>query len=325
MKVFVTGATGFIGRRLVDRLLSEDCEVTALVRGPDHRLPASVAIARGDVLTPESFAAAGEGCSRLFHLAALVSFDLERREELEQVNAIGTRNILTASRRWGVERQVVVSSAITLGLSSSADRILDEGVTADPRQAARNPYMASKLAAERIALEPINGASDVVVVNPTTVYGPGDASLNSGTVIGKVAESKILPVPSGGGNVVDVDDVVDGILAASERGVAGRRYVLGGQNLRFAEIFSTIAEVLGRQPLFVPVPRWTRPLFSTAAVVLGAATGGRFLTRQLVEDLFAFKFYSNAAARDELGWQPRYAFADSVQRAWAFYRRNGLL
>ncbi len=322
MKVFVTGATGFIGRRLVDRLLADGREVAALVRGDDHGLPGAVAAVRGDLLAPESFADAGAGCARAFHLAALVSFDPRRRDELLRVNAAGTAGVLEAARRWGVERTVVASSAITLGLSSSAERILDEETTADRRQAARNPYMASKLAAEEVALA---AAGEVVVVNPTTVYGPGDTSLNSGTLIRKVARSSVLPVPPGGGNVVDVDDVVDGLLAAGERGTAGRRYVLGGENLRFAEIFATVAGVVGHRPRFVPLPRRTRPLFAAAAGVLGKVTGGRFLTPQLVGDLFDFKFASSARAGAELGWRPRYTFAASVRRAWAFYRHNGLL
>ncbi len=323
---FVTGATGFIGRRLVDRLLVEGHEVVALVRHDQHGLPSSVRTVRGDILVPESLTEAGVGCSHVFHLAASVSFDPKQRAELERVNATGTQHLLEAANTWRAQRTVVVSSAITLGLSSTSDRILDEETTADAQQASRNPYMASKLAAEVIALAPtVDGASDVVVVNPTTVYGPGDTSLNSGTLIGKVANGKVLPVPSGGGNVVDVDDVVRGILAASKRGVGGRRYVLGAENLSFAEIFDTVAKVVGKRPLMVPVPQWTRPLFGAAAGVLGAVTGGRFLTPQLIEDLFSFKYYSHARAQAELGWQPSYTFAESVQRAWAFYREQGLL
>ncbi|MEM7585051.1 MAG: hypothetical protein AAF560_16775, partial [Acidobacteriota bacterium] len=137
--------------------------------------------------------------------------------------------------------------------------------------------------------------------------------------------SKLLPVPSGGGNVIDVDDVVTGIIAAAERGAPGQRYVLGSENLRFAEIIDTVARVIDRRPLRVPVPRWSRPLFGAAAGVLGAVTGGRFLTPQLIEDLFSFKFYSPARAAAELGWKPSYTFAESVQRAWDFYREHRLL
>ncbi len=317
MNVFVTGATGFIGRRLVRRLVDDGHSVRVLVRGVADGLPSAVETVRGDLLD-DSLGGAGEGCERLYHLAALVTFDSRLRADLLAVNGEGTVRLLAAAERWGVERTVVVSSACTLGLSDAAERVLDESSPLDPRLAARNPYLESKLAAERAA----RGA---VVVNPTTCYGPGDRSLNSGTLVKKVAEGSVLPVPPGGSNVVDVDDVVEGILLAGDRGRVGERYVLGGSNLAFAEIMETIAEAVGRRPRWVPVPRASRPLFGAAAWMLGKLTGSRFLTPQIVEDLFAFKYYSSDKARRELGYAPRFTFAESVGRAWKFYTENGLM
>jgi dihydroflavonol-4-reductase len=258
----------------------------------------------------------------VYHLAAAISFDPRRRAELVAVNAQGTAHVLAAARTWGA-RTVVVSSACTLGVSTAANRILDEDAAVVPALADRNPYMASKLGAETAAREAAGG-QDVVVVNPTTVYGPGDDSLNSGTLVTQLARSWIVPVPPGGTNVVDVDDVVDGILCAADRGGRGRRYVLGGENLTFAEVFRTVARVVGRRPRFVPVPRSSELLLSVAARIAGPLTGSRFLTPQIVEDLFRYKHYSSARACRELGWSPRFRFPDSVSRAWAYYRARGL-
>jgi len=325
VKAFVTGATGFIGSRLVELLVGHGHEVVAFARRRRRWVPEGVRLVLGDVLDAESLGDAGRDCQRLYHLAALVTFDPRRREELLRVNGQGTANILAAARRWGVERCVVVSSAITLGLSRSPDAIMDEECVAREADARRNPYLASKLAAEQAAAVAAQEGQAVTIVNPTTVYGPGDRTLNSGTLVATIARSRLVPVPPGGANVVDVDDVAEGILAAGERGTAGRRYVLGGANLRFAEIFCIIAKVAGRRPRWLRLPRCARLPMAAAAWVAGRLRGNRFLTPQIVADLFAYKFYSSARAADELGWRATRSFRESVERAYAFYRREGLI
>ena len=325
MRAFVTGATGFIGGRLLKRLLERGDEVVALVRREAPWLPGSVQTVRGDVLAPELLGDAGRGCDRLYHLAGLVTFEPRRRDELLRVNGQGTANVLAAARRWRVERCVVVSSAITLGVSNSPDTVLDEEATASEADVRRNPYLASKLAAEQAATDAARDGQHVVIVNPTTVYGPGDRSLNSGTLVASIARARVVPVPPGGGNVVDADDVAAGILAAGERGEAGRRYVLGGANLPFAEIFAIIAEAVGRRPRWLPLPRCARWPMAAAAWLAGCIAGSRFLTPQIVSDLFAWKYYSSARAAEELGWKAERPLRESVERAWTFYREHGLV
>lgn len=324
MRVFVTGATGFIGQRLVAKLQRNGVEVIALVRHAPRGLPDGVRIVRGDILEPASLGDAGAGCDRLYHLAALITFDSRRRAELLRVNGQGTANILSAARSWNVERTVVVSSACTLGLAYQKDCLLNEDSPLAPELIGSNPYLESKLAAERAAME-ASRQQHVVIVNPTTVYGPGDWSLNSGTLILQVARAPALPLPPGGSNVVDVDDVVDGIIAAGERGKSGQRYILGGENLSFAQIFATIAHIVRHYPIFVPLPLWMRAPMVCVAQMVGRLTRSRFLTPTIVSDLFAFKFYSSMRAARELGWSPRYVFGESVQRAWDFYRRERLV
>ena len=323
VKVFVTGATGFIGRRLVERLHREGSEVIALVRNECHGLPQGVRATRGDVRVPDSLGECGLGCDRLYHLAAIITFDPRRRDELLRVNGQGTASVLSLARHWNVRRTVIVSSACTVGLSYAKDHVLDEESPLAAGLAESNPYLESKLATERAALAAARDQA-VVVVNPTTMYGPGDWTLNSGTLLLKIARSKVMPIPPGGGNVVDVDDVVEGILAAGERGQSGHRYVLGGENLSFAQIFHTIAEVVHHQPLFVPLPRWMRGPTATAAWAAGRVIGSRFLTPQIVGDLFAFKYYSSRRAKQELRWASQFSFRQSVERAWEFYRQEGL-
>ena len=125
--------------------------------------------------------------------------------------------------------------------------------------------------------------------------------------------------------MVDVDDVVSGILAAGAHGESGCRYVLGGENLLFAEIFAAVSAVVGHRPFLVPVGRWLRSPMAAAAWLANRVLHSRFLTPQIVGDMFAFKYYSSARAESELGWTRRYTFSDSLERAWEFYRQEGLL
>jgi dihydroflavonol-4-reductase len=324
VKAFVTGATGFIGRQLVSRLRQDGADVIVLVRKESPDLPAGTVVVKGDLLDTDSLKDAGCGCDRLYHLAGLVTFDPRRREELLRVNGEGTRNILEAAKRWGVARCVAVSSACTIGLSVDPGRILDETAPLDPVLLEANPYLYSKQVAEAEARRVANELP-VAIVNPTTVYGPGDWSMNSGSLIRQVARSRLVPIPPGGSNVVDVADVVDGILAAGERGRSGERYILGGENLAFARIMRAVSEALHVQPLFLPVPRWSRGGMSWLAGVAGRFGDSRFLTPQIVSDLFLFKFYSSRRATEELGYRPRFSFSQSVERALEFYRTHHLL
>ncbi len=324
MKAFVTGATGYIGRRLVERLLRDGVATTALVRTSGHGLPEGVRTVVGDILAPASLADVGEGQDRLYHLAGMITFDAAKREDLLLVNERGTMNALALAEQWGVRRTVVVSSACTIGLSFDPHVMLDEESPMCEALACANPYLESKRGLERAARAAASSRA-VMIVNPTTVYGPGDRTLNSGTLVKTIARSPIIPVPPGGSNVIDVDDVVEGIVAAGEKGLSGRRYILGAHNLAFKEIFSTIAAAVGKRPLLLPVPKALRFPLSLAATLLGKMTGSRFVTPQIIGDLFAFKYYSSARARQELQWSPRYSFTQTIERAVAYYRGEGLI
>jgi dihydroflavonol-4-reductase len=324
--VFVTGATGFIGRRLVETLLDRGDDVTALVRSETADLPARVATARGTLEEgPDTLAAAMAGHDVLFHLAAQVSFDPRQLPHLMRVNGDGTRDVLTAARQASIDRTVVVSSACTIGLSSRADVVLDESSPVDGTLADRNPYLKSKLAAEAHAIEAARTGQWVTVVNPTTVFGAGDRSLNSGTLVRQVAQARVMPVPPGGSNVVDVDDVVDGILAAAESGTSGTRYILGGANLPFEQIITRIGSVIGRTPMLVRLPRLARRPMMAAAWLVQRATGSRLITPQIIADTFAYKYYSSDRAASELGWRASRDFTRTLSSAWAYYRRENLI
>lgn len=327
MNLLVTGATGFIGETLVPRLLREGTRIHVLVRNPEGcRLPSTVHIIPGDILDHDLAAKLPPDIDGLIHMAALITFDSSRLDDLMRVNGEGTRRLLTAAENAGIRRATVVSSACTLGISEDPSTVLDETNVPSAALVARNPYMASKLEEERAALEcDGRGRLRVVAVNPTTVFGAGDRTMNSGTMIRKVHGSRIIPLPPGGTNVVDVRDACEGILAAHLKGVPGRRYVLGGTNLTFADLVREIAGLFPERRLLLPIPRLARWFVAAGATVAARVAGGRFLTPQILEDLFLFKYYSHSLAERDFGYRPAFRVDATLRSAIDYYVREGLL
>ncbi len=232
MRVYITGATGFIGSHVARELGQRGHEVY------DERV---------DLLDPERLERAMEGCEALVHVAALYSYRAPD-EEHELVNVVGTRNVLEAARAMGIERIVHTSTAGTCGpvfgrpaTETDEPPVWELGV----------PYKRTKLAAERLAL-----AAGAIVVNPTTPVGEGDRRPTpTGRMIADVASGRIRGyLGSTGLNVVDVRDVARGHALALERGTPGERYILGGVNLPLQEIFAAIADLAGRRRPSVRVP-----------------------------------------------------------------------
>jgi dihydroflavonol-4-reductase len=273
MRVYVTGASGFIGSHVV-RLLRE--------RGADVR---DELVELGDRAGLERAIA---GCDAVFHIAALYSFDAPARE-LERVNVEGTRNVLGACRSQNVRRLVHTSSAATCGPVPGREATEEDS---PPTHELSVPYKRTKLEAERLVLEsPI----DAVVVNPTTPVGEGDLRPTpTGRMIRGVASGRYRAFLDIGLNVVDVRDVAHGHVVALEHGRSGERYILGGANLPLAELFAAVADLAGG-----PRPRLRVPY---AAVRAAALVG--LVNRHEARLARLPAYFSSAKAERELGYRP---------------------
>jgi nucleoside-diphosphate-sugar epimerase len=250
---FVTGATGFIGSRLVGELVRRGDVVRALVRPTssregleDKRITAVV----GDIGDPASLRAGMEGCSGVFHLAAYARNWARDPSTFFDLNVGGTRNVLAAARVAGVARIVLTSTMVTFG-PTPPGFVGDEGM---PRSTPRffTEYEESKTVAEREALALAADGLPVVIVNPTRVYGPGKLTEgNSTTIMIDLYDRGRFPVLlAGGANVANyafVDDLVRGHLLAMERGRVGERYILGGENVSLRQLFDLVDEATGRR------------------------------------------------------------------------------
>jgi dihydroflavonol-4-reductase len=251
MKALVTGAAGFIGSHVVDALSAAGAEV----RGFDRREPTAAAeFVVGDILDREALTRALAGCDTVFHLAAFYSYGRADAALMERVNVEGTRVLIeTALRGSGSRRIVHTSSCATCG------PVPGRAATEQDHPAAwelRVPYKRTKLDAERLALAAAKDGANIVVVNPTTPVGPGDRRPTpTGKMVADVAGGRARAYLARSAlNIVAVEDVAKGHLLACERGRAGQRYLLGGENMAMRDVFAAIATAVGRSAPRVPVP-----------------------------------------------------------------------
>jgi dihydroflavonol-4-reductase len=241
--VFLTGATGFVGSHVLRALNAGGYRVRALVRRGVPRLEGCEPVL-GDLERVGEFARGMDGCRFLVHCAALYSFAPADRARMHRVNVAGTAALLEAARVAGVERAVVTSSASTVG--PSADGLpIDERRT-PPAHDAPSSYHGSKREQERAALA---ARVPVVLLLPTAPIGPGDAGPTpTGRLVRDFARGTIFArPPSGGMNLVPIEDVAQAHVRALVAGRPGERYLLGGENLTLDAVWELLAEVTARQ------------------------------------------------------------------------------
>ena len=327
MRALVSGATGFVGAAVARALLREGWQVRALARlGSDRsnleNLPLEIAV--GDLNDPVSLEPAIADCRALFHVAADYRLGARDPEPLYRTNVEGTRNILAAARRAGVERSVYTSSVATIGIP--ADGTPGDEATPVGLEAMIGHYKRSKFLAERAVLDEARAGLSVVIVNPSTPVGPGDVKPTpTGQVVLDAACGRMPAYVDTGLNIVHVDDVARGHLLAFERGVAGERYILGGQDMSLREILAVIARLVGRAPPRVRLPYGAVLPIAYVAEALSRVTGrtGR-ITLEAVRMSRKRMFFSSVKAQRELGyaWRPPVeAFADAVR----WFRDRGLI
>jgi dihydroflavonol-4-reductase len=318
----VTGATGFVGWHVARRLLERGDRVRALVRDP-ARLKELDGVERfqGDLRDPESLANAVEGCGVVYHLAADYRLWTRDPEEMFRSNVEGTRNLLDASRRTGVDRVVYTSTVGCIGIPK--DGIGDEQTPVSIEDM-QGPYKRSKFLAEKVALEFAGDGLPVVIVNPTAPVGDHDFKPTpTGKMLVDFVRGAMPAFLDTGLNVVDVRDVAAGHLAACERGRVGERYILGAENLTLEGIFGTLAKAVGR-----PAPKIRIPYaMAYAAGVVSTAWAG-VTGREPLAPLDGVKmarkkmWVRHEKAARELGYAPGPA-ADALGRAVEWFRANG--
>jgi dihydroflavonol-4-reductase len=323
--VFVSGGTGFVGGRLIRRLLARGARVHALARDPAAlRVPGTAAFA-GDITDPQAVARAMAGARFAFHVAADYRLWVPDPEAMLAINVGGTETVMRAALEAGCERIVHTSSVATLKVSrepfpSDETRPLDEGE-------AIGTYKRSKVLAERRVEKLVAEAGlPAVIVNPSTPIGPEDVKPTpTGQMIVEAASGRMPAYVETGLNLVHVDDVADGHILALERGRIGERYVLGGEDIRLGALIATIADLAGQRKPLLALPR--APLHVLAAISEAhARLTGRtpLLTHDSLRMARYFMFFSSEKARRELGYAPR-PMIEGLKTAIDWFREEGVL
>ncbi len=327
MKALVTGATGFVGAAVARALLREQWQVRVLARrGSDRRNLKSldVEVSEGDLTDFESLQRATRGCDGLFHVAADYRLGARDPKELYRTNVEGTRNVLNAAQRSGVRRIVYTSSVATIGIP--ADGTPGDEQSANSLENMIGHYKRSKFLAEDVVREAAQAGISVVIVSPSTPVGPGDVKPTpTGQLVLDAAAGRMPAYVDTGLNIVHVDDVAAGHLLAYERGSAGERYILGGQDMSLREILEVIARLEGRNPPRVRLPYGVVLPLAYLAEAFARISGrsGR-ITLEGVRMSRKKMFFSSAKAVRELGYRwrpPSQAFEDAIR----WFRDNGLL
>ncbi len=255
--VFVTGGTGFVGANLVRLLLQEGYSVKALVR-PDSNLGnlkgLELEIVKGD-LNDLNLWQQMRGCQYLFHVAAHYSLWQKDRDALYHNNVLGTRNVLAAAQKAGIERTVYTSSVAAIG-AGKFDKVVDETYQS-PLEELVGDYKKSKFLAEQEAMQAASRGQEVVVVNPSSPIGPLDIKPTpTGDIILRFLRRQMPAYLDTGLNFIDVRDVAWGHLLALEKGKSGDRYILGHQNLSLKELLDELAQITGLSAPQRTVPAW---------------------------------------------------------------------
>jgi dihydroflavonol-4-reductase len=319
-RVFLTGATGFIGQHVFRALRSAGYEVRALVRDPTARIEDAETVV-GDLRRSGELVPSLRGCGSIVHCAALYSFSPHDRPALRPVNVMGTAGLLEAARIAGIERAVVTSSAATVGPAGPGGKPSTEATWAV--NSTHSAYHHSKLEQEYAALA---ARVPAVLVLPTSPVGPGDwKPTPTGRLIVDFARGRVFAAPPPGGtNLVAVEDVARAHVLALERGRPGERYLIGGDNLSLDQVWQLLAEVTGR-----PAPRWRIPY--TLAVLMGWIDEGRCRIQPRAQPRVPLEgvrmsvqqmYVDSSKARMELGYQPG-PVRDALERAVAWYRAHG--
>ena len=326
MLAFVTGATGFLGSHVARVLAEQGAKLRLLVRTTsDLRNIADLNADRvvGDLRDPASIEKSLAGCDALFHVAADYRLWVRDPEQMYRSNVEGTRGLIEAARKHGIRRIVYTSSVATMGFSSNGALADEESPVSLANMI--GPYKRSKFMAEQVAFEAARSGVDVVVVNPTTPIGEGDLKPTpTGRIVVDFLKRKFPAYVDTGLNLVDATECARGHIQALEKGRAGERYILGGENLTLKQILDRLAAITG-----LPSPRVKLPyVFALAAGVVDETVTGRILRREPRATIDAVRmgrkkmFTTSAKAERELGWQPS-SVEGALRRSVQWFRAHG--
>ena len=322
----MTGASGFVGSAVARLLLDEGFAVRALVRRNSNRANLTglkLDVIEGDIRDARVLLQGMQGVRYVFHVAADYRLWAPNPNEIIETNVEGTRGVMAAARENGVERVVYTSSVATLRPSNDGTPV-DEASPLNEADAI-GAYKKSKVLAERLVERMVADAKlPAVIVNPSTPIGPRDVRPTpTGRIVVEAACGRMPAYVDTGLNLVHVDDVAAGHLAALRRGRIGERYILGGDDMTLGEMLAEISRLAGRR---APTTRLPRQL--VYPIAYGAEAAARITGREpfaTVDGIRMAKYkmyFSSAKAKRELAYRSRPA-SEALADAYHWFRDAG--
>lgn len=260
----------------------------------------------------------------VIHLAGIVSCSLKDRELLENVNVQGTKNLLKVSNENKIKLFLHISSVAALGYNDDRDRPIDETFDFDWNiaKSKKKYYMLTKHLADVEVRKYRKNGLDAIILYPGLMFGPGDIK-NSSRLIRAIKDRRIPFNMPGGTNVIDVRDVCKGIVAALKKGMSNGDYLLSGYNITFREINRIIAKELGVKPPKLTLPKILNSLvFNLMSFIELKAKNKLELTTDNVDSGFKFKYFDNSKAKNELGWEPKIKFEQTIKDTIKWLNKN---
>ena len=307
VRVFITGATGFVGGHVARRYAAEGASLRLLTRQTsrlDGLAGIDAEMVTGDLREPEKLRSALTGCDALIHVAADYRLWVRDPKQMYAANVDGTRELLKLARETGVPRAVYTSSVATMGFKADGTIVNEE--TPVTLADMIGHYKRSKFLAEQEAIIAAKNGQHVMILNPTTPIGPGDAKPTpTGRIIVDFLNKKFPAYVDTGLNFVDVDEVARMHVVALDRGTPGERYILGGENLTLKQILDRMSAITGLPSPTMKVPHAVAMTFAFFDEIITGKLLGKE-PRATVEAVRMGKkmmFASSAKAERDLGFQ----------------------
>ena len=326
MTTLVTGAAGFLGSHVARQLVSRGEEVRVLMRPTSTNraiTDLSLEYVTGDLRDPASLDRAMAGVQKVFHIAADYRLWARRSQDIYDSNVGGTKNVLEAAKKAGVEQFIYTSTVATIAVdrpelpNEATDAKLEEMV---------GHYKRSKWLAEKEVLDAAKSGFPAIVAMPTTPVGPGDwKPTPTGKIILDFLNGKMPGYVETGLNFVGVEECAAGHLLAAEKGKVGERYLLGGENLTLKQMLDALAQITG-----LPAPQWKIPHGLALGVAYASTAFSRLIGKEPQIPVEGVKiarhmmFVDCTRAQRELGFRAG-PVAAALERAVRWYEANGYI
>ncbi len=325
MKALVTGASGFVGSALTQKLLDLGHVVTCLSQSGESVLHhPQLKTVKGDITDLDGLVNAAKDHDHVFHLAGIIAYSRAMRPAMHKVNVVGTDNVIRACETNKVSKLFFMSSVTAIGAGRTASEVLDENSKYNVTDLDLGYFETKREAEELVIAAHRKGRVQVYLANPSTIYGAGDAEKGSRKTQIKVAQGKMPFYTSGGVGVIHIDDVIAGIMRILEVGRPAERYVLASENITIKELFRMIAQEAGVKPPSLYLPN---------AIVHGLGKIGDWqeahgkkpvLTSENAWTSTMFHWFKNEKMHKDLGLYPRPARV-AIKASVDWMRTNGII